>query len=500
MKSITNDDNWDSSWDPNWYAKTTVDSKGWTAEIRIPFTQLRFGKQEDYVWGLQLSRRLFRKQEISCWQYVSPNAAGWVHYFGELHGIENITPKKQKDIIPYAVGSYNHYKKEDGNPFAKGKDYFGNVGVDGKFGVTNDLTLDFTVNPDFGQVEADPSEVNLTTFETKFSEKRPFFIEGKNILSFDITNGDGPLSSDNLFYSRRIGKHPSRSLDLADNEYADVPKNTTILGAFKLTGKTRKGWSIGAMESITQKETAKIDLEGVRSRLTVEPFTNYFATRIQKDMNNANTRIGGMITAVNRNITDPGLTNSMNRAAYTGGVNFEQQWKDKTYYFHFNTVFSLLQGSKESITEKQTSAPHFFQRPDANYLKVDSSLTQLSGWGGNLEIGKAGNSKWMYLLWITWRSPGLDLNDIGYMRQSDEIQQVAWAGFRQNEPFSIFRNLGLNFNEWYGLDFGFEKKYLGGNIGAYGTFKNYWNTNIGVSRDNYSLSIEDLKRRPCTII
>ena len=498
-EAITNDDNWDSSWDPNWYAKTAVDSKGWIAEIRIPFTQLRFGKQEDYVWGLQLSRRLFRKQEISCWQYVSPNAAGWVHYFGELHGIKDITPKKQKDIIPYAVGSYNHYEKEDGNPFADGKNYSGNVGVDGKFGITNDLTLDFTVNPDFGQVEADPSEVNLTTFETKFSEKRPFFIEGKNILSFRITGGDGGLSNDNLFYSRRIGRRPSRSIDLADSEYAKIPKSTTILGAFKLTGKTRKGWSIGAMESITQKEMAEIDREGVRSQLTAEPFTNYFAARIQKDMDSANTRIGGMITSVNRNLSDPYLTSTMGRSAYTGGINFERQWKDQTYYFHFNTVFSLLQGSKEAMTEIQTSSPHFFQRPDAKYLKVDSSLTSLTGWGGNVEFGKAGNSKWMYLIWITWRSPGLDLNDIGYMRQSDEIQQVAWAGFRQNEPFSIFRNLGLNFNEWYGLNFGLEKKYMGGNVGAYGTFKNYWNANIGISRDNKSLSFEELRGGPALL-
>ncbi|NJK87282.1 MAG: carbohydrate binding family 9 domain-containing protein [Bacteroidales bacterium] len=224
--------NWDPSWDPIWYVKTKIDNEGWTAEMQIPLTQLRFSRQKDYIWGFQVNRLLYRKGERSSWQFISPNTVGWVGQFGELHGISNIIPKKQVDVVPYVVGKYETYKKENGNPFADGKDATASGGVDGKIGITNDLTLDFTINPDFGQVEADPSEVNLSTFETFFPEKRPFFIEGKSIFNFRMTDGDGNLSSDNLFYSRRIGKQPSRSLDLEDNEYARVPDNTTILGAF----------------------------------------------------------------------------------------------------------------------------------------------------------------------------------------------------------------------------------------------------------------------------
>ncbi len=496
-EAVTNDgDNWDSSWDPIWYVKTQIDTLGWTAEMRIPLTQLRFGKQEEYVWGLQVNRRYFRKEERSSWQFISPNATGWVHHFGELRGIKNITPQRQKDIIPYVVGRFESYEKQEDNPFADGKDLFGTAGLDGKFGITNDLTLDFTINPDFGQVEADPSEVNLTTFETKFSEKRNFFIEGRNILSFNITPGSGPLANDNLFYSRRIGRPPVNSPDLAEGEYVEIPKNTTILGAFKLTGKTRKGWSVGVMESITQKETAEIDNSGSRREEVVEPLANYFAGRLQKDLNDANTRIGAMFTAVNRNLSTPELRNSMHRAAFSGGIDFNHQWKDKTYYFNASAVYSHILGSEAAIFKTQTSAPHFFQRDDADHLEVDSTRKYLNGFGGSVEYGRSGNSKWPYLFYVTWRSPGLDLNDIGYMRQTDEIQQVFWIGFRQREPFSIFRYLNLNFNQWYGTTFGGQKLYFGGNFNINTQFINYWSLGGGVSRDSKFVSTETLRGGP----
>ncbi len=498
-EAVSNDNNWDTSWDPIWYAKTATDDKGWTAEMRIPFTQLRFGKQDEYVWGLQVNRRYFRKEERSSWVFISRNATGWVHHFGELRGIRNIRPRKQKDITPYVLGRFEHYEKEDGNPFADGKDFFGSAGLDGKFGVTNDLTLDFTINPDFGQVEADPSEVNLTTYETYFRERRPFFIEGNNILNFRLTNGDGPLSTDNLFYSRRIGSQPGYWPELQDGEYEKRKDNTTILGAFKLTGKTRKGWSIGAMESVTQREFSTIDREGEQRKVEIEPLTNYFAGRLQKDMNESNTRLGVMLTAVNRSLTDPDLANTMHKAAYTGGIDFTHQWKDKTYYFNANAVFSQVRGTEQAMLETQTNSPHFFQREDATYFQLDSSRRQISGFAGNLEYGKAGNGKWMYTTWVTWRSPGTNLNDIGYMRRNDEIQQIAWAGFRQNEPFSIFRNFGLNLNQWVGLTFEPGMRYYGGNFNAFWTFTNYWNMGCGLSREGKSLSTETLRGGPSLV-
>jgi hypothetical protein len=498
-EAISNDDQWDTSWDPIWYAKTAIDDRGWTAEMRIPFTQLRFGKQDEYVWGLQVNRRFFRKEERSSWVFIPQNASGWVHYFGELHGIRNIRPQKQKDITPYVLGRFEHYEKEDGNPFSDGNDLFGTVGVDGKFGITNDLTLDFTINPDFGQVEADPSQVNLTTYETYFRERRPFFIEGNNILNFRLTRGGSPLSRDNLFYSRRIGAPPSYWPDLEDDEYEKRKDNTTILGAFKLTGKTRKGWSIGIMESITQREYSVIDLNGEQRKEEIEPFTNYFTARLQKDMNKSNTRLGGMITTVNRDLSNPDLENNMHRSAYSGGIDFNHEWKDKTYYIYASAAFSQVRGNREAIYETQTNAPHFFQRPDADYFHVDSSRTQLSGFGGTIQHGKAGGGKWMYATWLTWRSPGFNLNDIGYMRRNDEAMEVIWFGFRQNEPFSIFRSVRLNFNQWYGFTFDPGTRYYGGNFNAHTEFKNYWETGFGTSREGKSISTETLRGGPSLV-
>jgi hypothetical protein len=495
-EAISNGNNWDSSWDPIWNVKTTIDAEGWTAEMQIPLSQLRFGRKEEYIWGLQVNRRLYRKSEFSSWQFISPTASGWVHLFGELNGINNIQPQKQRDITPYVMAGFESYQPDHDNPFAPGKEFLKNFGVDGKWGITNDFTLDFTINPDFGQVEADPSEVNLTTFETKFDERRPFFIEGKNILSFNFENGGGPLSSDNLFYSRRIGRSPTYYPDLEDNEYIDQPGSTTILGAFKLTGKTQKGWSVGVLESLTQKEKAPIDQEGNRREIIVEPMTNYFATRVQKDLNESNTLIGGMVTATNRNLSEDYLKESMHNASYTGGFDFTQHFKDKTYYLILKTAFSRVAGSKTSILETQKSSPHFYQRPDANHLSVDSTRTYLDGFGGALQFGKAGNSKWVYTLWLTWRSPGLNLNEIGYLNRNDEIQEVFWIGFRQREPFSIFRSLNLNVNQWYASTFGLETRYYGANLNGYMEFMNYWAIGFGADREGKSLSTETLRGGP----
>ncbi|MEJ2629163.1 MAG: DUF5916 domain-containing protein, partial [bacterium] len=245
-EAISNDgNNWDSSWNPVWYLKTTRNNKGWNAEMCIPFSQLRFANQDKHVWGIQIQRYLFRKQERSLWQLIPQDAPGWVHLFGELHGIKNIKPRHQIDLLPYTVGKTEFFEKESGNPYADGSSNSISGGLDGKIGVTSDLTLDFTLNPDFGQVEADPSVVNLTAFETYYSEQRPFFVEGKNIYQFypsDVIVINN-FNRDNLFYSRRIGRAPQYYPDLDDDEYADVPEATTILGAFKLSGKTKKGIS-----------------------------------------------------------------------------------------------------------------------------------------------------------------------------------------------------------------------------------------------------------------
>lgn len=495
-ETITNDgDDWDSNWNPVWFGAVAIDSLGWTAEIRIPFSQLRFSNKEQQVWGFQVMRHIFRKDERSNWQYIPQNSPGWVSYFGELRGIEGIRSSRRIELLPYGVTDIRREPGEKGNPFATGKETNFSGGLDAKYGVTSDLTLDLSVNPDFGQVEADPSEVNLTAFETFFPEKRPFFIEGQNILDFALMDGGGPFSNDRLFYSRRIGRTPQHSPDLDDDEYSLAPDLTSIVSAAKLTGKTKSGLSIGVLDAITAKETAQIDLQGERQQEAVEPLSNYFVARLQQDYNGGNTSIGGMFTATHRNLSQEHLK-FLNRSAYSGGLDFRHQWQDKTYYLDVRTSFSHIRGDEEAITAAQEASQRYYQRPDADYVHLDTSRTSLSGHGGTVNIGRGGNGRLRASAGFTWRSPGLELNDLGFLRQADRVMQWTWLGYSINNPVSIFRKLRVNFNQWAGWNFGGESVFKGGNINGGGQFKNHWRFWLGVERELADLSTSELRGGP----
>ena len=483
----------DMSWDPIWDVETAVDAEGWAAEMRIPFSQLRFGNKDEQVWGLQVTRGLFRKDETSTWQFIPRSSPGWVHMFGELRGIKGIRPPRQVEIVPYTVGKLQAFRRVPGNPFATGRDEALSGGLDGKIGVTHDLTLNFTVNPDFGQVEADPSVVNLTAFETYYEEKRPFFVEGRNILSFRLMGGDGDNSSDNLFYSRRIGRTPQNTPDI--DGHIDMPGATNILGAFKLTGKTRSGLSVGVLESVTSKETASIFSDGRYRNQTVEPLTNYFGFRLQKDYNQGGTKIGGMLTATNRSLRSEEI-DFLHDAAYTGGLDIFHSWRAKTYYVSLKTVFSSVHGSREAILRTQESPLRYYQRPDAGHLSLDPTRTSLSGYGGTLDFGKQGGGNLMFVAGVNWRSPGLELNDMGFLRGADEIMQYFWLGYRIRKPFSIFRRINININQWAGWNFNGESIFTGGNVNLNGEFKNYWSAGLGINRQGESLSASALRGGP----
>lgn len=498
---ISNDgDRWDSTWDPIWYLETSIDSLGWIAEMKIPFTQLRFSNNKDsQVWGLQINRRFFRNEEKSHWSYFSQDESGWVRHFGELHGIRNIKPKRQVEVSPYILAKTESYTKDEDNPFSKGFEPGYGIGLDGKIGITNDFTLDFSINPDFGQVEADPSEVNLTAFESYFEEKRPFFIEGRNITNFQISGGGNSFALDNLFYSRRIGRSPHYypDVDSDNNEYADVPDNTTILGALKLTGKTRNGLSIGVIESLAAEEKADVSRQGNKSTEVVEPMTNYFVTRVQKDLNDNNTIIGGMFTSTNRFINqEDSVLNYLNTDAYTGGIDFTQNWKDKKYYLTLNYAMSHIRGDSTAMIAQQESSRRYFQRPNHDYKTFDSTRTSMTGHAGTLQFGKRGSSKLRWVFWVTWRSPEFEANDIGFLHHSDAIFQVFWAGYRWTEPFSIFRNMQLNFNQWTGWDFGANNSFYGGNLNMWMQFTNHWQLGYGTNIDGGSSSNSMLRGGP----
>ncbi len=495
----SNDDmnNDDPTWDPLWEVKTRKNNSGWYAEMKIPLSQLRFSKKEHQIWGLQIGRYIFRENEWDIWQFVSKEKSGWVSRFGTLEGLTNLEPKRQIEIAPYVSLKYTKYEKEEGNPFADGNDMSYSGGIDGKIGITNDITLNIAVNPDFGQVEADPSEINLTVFETFFSEKRPFFVEGKNITDYQITPGGSPWARDNLFYSRRIGRKPQYYIynDLSAGEYVDMPENTRILGAVKLTGKTKNGLSIGIVESFTDKMFAEIDSFGKRKKISVEPYTNYFTGRLQKDLNDGNTVIGGMVTSVNR-FTEEKHFDFLNKNAYTGGLDFMQFFNDKKYLLSVKIAGSYLKGSTSAISDQQLSSRRYFQRPDADYLIYDSTLTRLAGWGGNIRAEKQSPKGLSYGINAAWRSPGFELNDIGYLRGANSIFQFSWINYNITDPFSVFRTLSFSINEWTGLDFGGTSTFLGGNVSAGAKFKNLWSLRMNFSKERYDIDNNLLRGGP----
>ncbi len=491
----TGDTKSDDTWDPVWYVKVSYDNLGWIVEIKIPLTQLRFAKIENHVWGLEVSRRLFRKQELSLWKMIPQDASGWVSNWGTIEGIKNINPKKEIELIPYIMGSLEKGSKVEGDPFETGTSWRYNAGLDGKIAITNDLTLNFTINPDFGQVEADPSEVNLSAFESFFEEKRPFFVEGSSIFNFPMM---GSGNRTNLFYSRRIGRRPHYYPDLYDDEYVEMPEFTRILGAFKLSGKTRNGWSIGIMESITNREVAKIDSLGYQRKEVVEPLTNFFNIRLQKDIDDGNTIVGGMFTATNRFVNNSHLK-FLPDAAYTGGLDLTQYWNDKNYYLLAKGQFSQISGDSTSITNLQRAPQRYYQRPDMEHRHVDSSLRSLSGSGGNIEIGKIGGGNWRYGARVWWLSPGIDVNDMGFMQRSDAISQTTWVEYIIWDPFSVFRNMNFDLSQWSWLDFSGRYLNLGTRISIDAQFLNYWRYNTGVMRNWKDVNRSELRGGPSLV-
>jgi hypothetical protein len=458
--------NVDENWDAVWEGKTAIGDSAWAVEMRIPFSQLRFSRKEEQVWGLHVWRWINRNMEESQFQLIPLDSQGRVHRFGILKGIKDIPIPRRVELLPFIRGSINSFKPDDDNPFSEsGLKWGQGLGFDGRIGIAGNYNIDLTINPDFGQVEADPSVVNLTAYETFYEEKRPFFMEGSQLLDFNV-------AGQSLFYSRRIGRAPSHYPHLNTNEYADVPDNTTILGAAKLTGKTPEGLSLGLLSSITSKEVAIIENGDSRDE-TIEPFSNYTVGRIQRDFSKGNHSLGAMFTAVHRFIDDDHL-NSLPKAAYTGGFDWNTQWSNRTYYINAKGVFSHIRGHRDAILELQKSPVHYFQRIDADHVEIDSSKTSLTGFGGEIEIGKGGNGRWRFEEDIEFLSPGLELNDIGYIHNADLISQETDISYVVDEPTGILVNYNISFEQFNHWNFNKEHLFSGGEIFAEIQFKNFW--------------------------
>ena len=463
--TVTNGNQMNLNWNAVWDAKVGVEDSAWTAEFKIPLSQLSYSEMDEYTWGFMVWRWIYRKSEEDDWGPNPISASTWVDRYGDIIGIKGIKTPSKIELLPYTLGKYHTYQKEEGNPFHTGIDKKIDVGLDSKIGLSSGFTMDLTINPDFGQVEADASQISLSSYELSYEEKRPFFIEGNGILNL------APL-----YYPRRIGHVPSYLPSLNANEYVDMPDRTSILGAAKITGKTNDGLSLGIMESATGKESADIQTPLGKSSTTVEPLTNYFVGRIQKEFSDGNIIIGGALTAVNRNIDEDHLK-YLSRASYTGGFDFIYKWDDKNYYIRGNALMSNVRGDRDAITQIQLSPAHYFQRPDVNYITLDTNRTSLTGYGGKLEFGKSGGSAWRFSENVTLYSPNLEVNDLGYLPQVDRIYQTSNFGYVIQTPSGILRNYSVYFGQTSTWNFGGDNYAFEAGFYSNITFINKWYAN-----------------------
>jgi len=467
-----NDSNEDSGWDAVWEAAVSRDEQGWRAEFKIPFSQLRFHPAENATFGFAVVRVVGRLNETDTWPLISKSATGVVSTFGELTGLRLNRAAKRLEVVPYGVAQVTTQPAEEGNPLSQPTDPDASVGVDFKYAVKPGLTLTGTVNPDFGQVEADPAVVNLSAFETFFSERRPFFLEGSGIFSFDIDCNDGACSG--LFYSRRIGRAPRGSPELPDGAYSAAPAQTTILGAAKLTGRIG-GFSVGALTALTGQEDAIIANGAVRTKQNIEPFAGYTVVRARREFANQSS-LGFMTTATNRNVDD--ATRFLPGQAYTGGLDWDWRFR-RNYSVRGFVAGSTVHGDAEAIDTLQQNSVHSFQRPDATSLTYDPTRTAMNGYGGNLAINKIGGQRVRFSSVFGVKSPGFEINDVGFLRRADERTISNWMQVKYDNPSKWFRSFRYNLNEWAGWNYDGDVLNNGGNVNAHATFHNNWSTGYG---------------------
>jgi hypothetical protein len=435
VKTIEDDDN---SWDAVWRVATSVDSAGWTAEYRIPFSQLRFRPDSALTWGVQFERIIGRNHEYSASTFIPKSAPGGVPAYGHLTGLRMLRPGSSLELLPYVV-SRAEYVDPGADPFRTTSEYSSSFGGDLRYRVASNLTLNASVNPDFGQVEVDPAVVNLGVYETFFEEKRPLFLEGSEIFDFASENTSGGRA----FYSRRIGRHPS--LDAPTGE-ADIPAATTILGAAKLTGKIG-GWSVGSLAAVTDREEARYrDTLGVDRRFVVEPRATYVVARARRELSGGRSMIGGMVTGVHRALSTSALRDELRSEAGTAGLDFRRQTADRMWALDGDATFTLVRGTPAAILAVQRASNHLFQRPDALLLSVDSSARSLFGYGAGVSLRRQGGEHWRGGVAAALTSPGYEVNDLGFGSRTDRADVEGELRYRENRPGSVLREWSTDLN------------------------------------------------------
>ena len=460
---VSDGGNEDGAWDGVWDVATRVDSQGWTAEFRIPLSQVRYGPQREHTFNFAIDRDIYRYSERVSWPQFRQSGADMISQLTPVSGFDDLEAPRRLEAAPYAVTkNVSHIR---GTSFAREQDV--SIGADLKYRVATNLTLDATINPDFGQVEADPAVLNLTSFETFFPEQRPFFVAGRGVFRFDVNCSQVNCSGEGLFYSRRIGRAP----ELA-GAYGDTtsPAFTSILGAGKLTGRLAGGLRMGLLEAVTAKTTG---VNGV----TIEPATNYSILRLQQDYRGGDGTVGAMLTSVNRSL-DTWSAPYLHHDAYVGAVDFRHRFLNKTYEISGSLDWSHVTGSAQAIASTQQDAVHNFQRPDGG-LTLDTTRTFLNGSAQELLFGKVAGAHVLFQTAYQRRSAGFEVNDLGYLQRADQQNWETWFGFFDRHSRVLYQSFQWNWNwiqQWTAEGLPQERAV---NTNVHVTLRNSWGVNFG---------------------
>ncbi|HET9948066.1 MAG TPA: DUF5916 domain-containing protein [Longimicrobiales bacterium] len=493
---IYDDDQVDNAWDAVWSSAVSIDERGWVAELRIPLSQLRYDASDlPQTWGINFNRQRFASNERSSWMLVSRLRRGIVSQMGRIDNVIVSRPARRLELLPYVVSSLHRAEPVQRDPYFDGTAGNARVGLDLSYGLGTAFTLDATINPDFGQVEADPAVINLSAFETFFEERRPFFVEDARVFDFTLSGG-----RNQLFYSRRIGRSPHGDPP-DDAEFHEAPEAATILGAAKLSGRTQGGLSVGALAAVTAAEHGEALLEdGTRVRFQAEPRTEYGVVSLARDFREGASQIGVLATAMRRELPSDGAFEWLPSSAYSAGVRFNHQWSDRDWAVFGYFSGSHVRGSAEAITRIQRSSIHYFQRPDATRFALDSTATSIGGVDWRLTIAKQNGEHWTGSVWAAEVTNGFEVNDLGFSTRSEVLDGGAALTYREIRPGRIFRSYDVGvrtFHNWSheALDdpwriASWHGARTGGNysLNAGGELLNYWSVRASVAYEPPQMS------------
>ena len=469
------EDVFDSGFDPVWRAETTVAGEQWTAELWIPFSQLRFNPRTDQTWGLNLLRVRPTLDEADYWILIPRTVRAWSSRFGDLSGIAGIIPPRRIEALPYvAGGSTVNGARDRGNPFDDGKNLKGRLGADVKMGLGPNLTLETAINPDFGQVEADPAEVNLTGFETRFPEKRPFFLEGAQLFN---------IGHPNFYYSRRIGARP---IGPALGDYVEYPESNSIIAAAKLTGRLQSKTSLGFIAAVTDDEDARVAAANSLERrdVPVAPHAYHFVGRMLQEFGPSASTAGFIVNYMHRDFDEgSALADLYSRNALGVAGNTLLRFNGGQYEFRASGGGSFLNGSEKAVERWQRSSSHYAQRPDRDYSPLDPTLRSLAGWSVQMNFDKTGGRHWLWGANTKIDSENFEVNDFAQLNGADGWMTNANIRWRETQPGKVFRNYYVQLDTQ--TDTTLRGLRQSGRVRTVFnvTWLNFWTSQFNVSRD-----------------